>query len=124
MNSRILVVDDEPLIQRVLQAMLYEHGYVIDSVSSCAQAEDRLATTTYCGMMIDYNMPVEDGISFVRRLYEQRIHIPTIVISGQDPQLVQERARGLPVSACLAKPFEMATLIAAVQQAFGSAASG
>ncbi|MBA3470988.1 MAG: response regulator [Herpetosiphonaceae bacterium] len=121
MASRILVIDDEPLIQRVIQAMLHEYGYVVDGVLTCAQAEQMLATTSYCGMMVDYNLPVEDGISFVRRLQQQNVYIPTIIISGQDYLTVQARASDLAVSACLAKPFDMNVLIATVQQAFGAA---
>ncbi len=122
MAARILVIDDELMIQRVLQAVLHEYGYTVDSVFSCVQADLLLATTTYIGMLVDYNLPVEDGIAFVRRLQLQGFTIPTIIISGQDPLTVQARAHDLPVFACLSKPFDLKHLIMVVQQAFGAAA--
>jgi DNA-binding response OmpR family regulator len=111
MDVAILVVDDERSIRILLQRVLTQAGYRVDAVADTLEAERQLATTMYCGIIIDYNLPLEDGISFLRRLQRQTVEIPTILISGQDISTIKSRASDLPIGAFLTKPFDLLQLI-------------
>ncbi len=122
MLPKILVVDDERSIRMLLQAALKEYGYSVDSVASTHEAELKITLVVYRGMIVDFNMPTEDGLSFLRRLKQHAVSLPTIVMSGRDRHDVQQQAKDLPITAFLDKPFELTTLIKVVRETFGAAA--
>ena len=73
-------------------------------------------------MIVDFNLPTEDGLSFLRRLKQHAVSLPTIMMSGRDRHDIQQQAKDLPITAFLDKPFELTTLIKVVRETFGAAA--
>jgi CheY-like chemotaxis protein len=118
MESRVLVVDDEPWLQRIFQALLRDVGYTVDCVGTTAEAEVALARTPYCGMLLDYQLPGEDGLSFLRRYAADPPLPPTLIITGHDLAPLQQAADHPAVKAILAKPVERATLGTLARQYF------
>jgi diguanylate cyclase (GGDEF)-like protein len=67
---RILVVDDDPVGRRIVEAMLTQSGHACDSADSGQAAWDRFAAAPYDVVISDRNMPGVDGIELVRRIRE------------------------------------------------------
>jgi two-component system response regulator GlrR len=76
-GARILVVDDDPEIVRMLARSLARHGLQIDATSSAEDALARAATTKYDAALVDLVMPGRDGADLA---VELRKHLPGLPI--------------------------------------------
>lgn len=119
MEFRVLVVDDEPSMQRLFRALLQEFGYAVDCVGTTAAAEAALTATTYCGMVLDYHLPREDGVRFLHRYAGDPPLPPTFLITGQDITPLQHTVHHPAVKAILAKPVELQTIWTLALRYFG-----
>jgi len=71
-DARVLIVDDDPDLQRVVSRMLRRDGFSAATVSSAEEAFDRLREEPTDLLVIDWNLPGMTGIEFCRRLKSQR----------------------------------------------------
>src|SRR5262249_20834275 len=123
---RILVIEDEPDLRRVLVQALREEGYAVDDA---AEGEDGLHKATswdYDALVLGLMLPCLDGWEVLRRLRQTR-KTPVLILTARDG--VADRVRGLDGGAddYLVKPFELnellARLRALIRRAAGSAVS-
>lgn len=119
MPSLVLVVDDEPIMQRLFRAMLAEAGYAVTCVGTTREAEAALAMDAYSGILLDYQLPGEDGLTFVCRVAPLRPLPPILVVTGQDLWPLQQRALPPCVKGILPKPLDLQTLFTLAEQHFG-----
>jgi two-component system cell cycle sensor histidine kinase/response regulator CckA len=110
-GERILVVDDDPLVQLTTQSLLVTHRYstwaVQDGLQALAyyrQHQDDIAL-----IILDITMPTMDGIELIRRLKALRPDVAIIAISGLPDNQFPARAAGADVF--LAKPYAVDTLL-------------
>jgi two-component system OmpR family response regulator len=108
---RILVIEDEPDLRRVLVQALREEGYAADDA---AEGEDGLHKATswdYDALVLDLMLPRLDGWEVLRRLRKTR-KTPVLILTARDG--VTDRVRGLDGGAddYLVKPFELNELLA------------
>jgi two-component system OmpR family response regulator len=111
---RVLVIEDEPELRRVLAQALREDGYAVDEA---ADGEDGLFKATswdYDAVVLDLLLPRLDGWSLLARLRRQR-KTPVLILTARDA--VNDRVRGLDAGAddYLVKPFDLAELLARVR---------
>lgn len=112
-GADILVVEDDPTIGRLLQDIITLGGGAVRLAPTAAEAREQLAAARPALMTLDLNMP---GISGHQLLQQVRFRpetrdLPVIVITSQLP--VQHEVRAL-AEAVVAKPFDIAELIAAI----------
>ncbi len=114
MNNRILAIDDDPDILRVLKANLELNGFVVETASNCQEAEDRLKEGLPDLIILDLILPDGDGIEFCRKLRRQ-YRIPVIMLTARDR--VSDKVIGLESGAddYIVKPFETLELIARIK---------
>ena len=112
MGSRVLVVDDDPWILRMVTATLQKRDYVVDTAREGRQALERASATPPDVIIYDVMMPVMDGWTFVEQLRrDPRLSgIPVIFLTalGKDEARVAEL--GLSPDDFLAKPFRFDAL--------------
>ncbi|HET7060609.1 MAG TPA: EAL domain-containing response regulator [Nitrosospira sp.] len=87
---RILVLDDEPFMLKLLGHMLSNLGYT--SVTLCENGRNALAQIAETGpnlILLDLNMPEMDGIEFVRHLVDRHYTGSLVLISGEDERMLQ-----------------------------------
>jgi EAL domain-containing protein (putative c-di-GMP-specific phosphodiesterase class I) len=111
-KRRILVVDDEPFVLKVLVRQLTQLGF--DEVLSCENARDALAILSNGSERIDLiftdlQMPEMDGVEFVRQLTAMGYGGELVLVSGEDPRILRSaqklaQAHGLHVLGSLLKP--------------------
>ncbi|HEY5226441.1 MAG TPA: sigma-54 dependent transcriptional regulator, partial [Methylovirgula sp.] len=82
MSCLVLIVDDDPVQRRLLEALVHRFGYDTETLDSGEAALDRLnpaAGRAVDLLILDLVMPDLDGMAVLARLREQKRHIPTIV---------------------------------------------
>ncbi len=80
-TRRILVVDDQPQIPRLVELLLGE-GFLVESAGSAAEALARLEDTPYDAVVADLVMPEVDGIELIRRARRRDPDTPILVMTG------------------------------------------
>jgi CheY-like chemotaxis protein len=115
--KRILVVDDDPAVRRLLGEVLRPH-YLVVMASNGQEALDSIRHRPPDGIVLDMMMPVMDGWTFLRawRQAPYCARMPVVVVSAE-PSACDE-GRRLGAQACVTKPFDVNILVAAVDQMF------
>jgi|TARA_R110000782_G_scaffold57258_16_gene119704 diguanylate cyclase (GGDEF)-like protein len=115
----VLVVDDCEFVHQLLHARLRSESIRIESVLRGADTIERAVTTTPALILLDLNMPEIDGFEILRLLKDdpKTIHIPVIVLSGQDSAEDKVTAFDLGAVDFISKPFDMTELRARIRVA-------
>jgi two-component system KDP operon response regulator KdpE len=113
---RVLVVDDELQIRRLLRVSLSAQGYHIIEAGSGEQALTRAATERPDLVILDLGLPDMDGQEVVRRLREWT-QVPIIVLSVRDRENDKVRAFDEGADDYVTKPFGMSELMARIRAA-------
>ncbi len=114
MNERILVIEDDPAIVKVLQRGLSYEGYVVD-VAADGRAGLNLARENRPDLVIlDLMLPGMDGLEVCRRLRTGG-NLPILMLTAKDT--IQDRVQGLDAGAddYLVKPFNLDELLARIR---------
>jgi DNA-binding response OmpR family regulator len=112
---RILVVDDDPIGNRMIQFLLGEEGYTVDSVDGPKGALALIEKQPPDLLLLDVNMPHTNGFDLYRRLRELDYDIPVIFVTAKGE--LEDRLHGLRMGAddYISKPFQPAELLARVE---------
>jgi two-component system KDP operon response regulator KdpE len=108
---RVLVVDDEPQIRRLLRVSLAAQGYHLVEAGTGEQALTLAATEHPDLVILDLGLPDMDGQEVVRRLREWTT-IPIIVLSVRDREKDKVQAFDQGADDYVTKPFGMSELMA------------
>jgi len=114
---RILLIEDEPEMSRLIARSVGAAGFVVDRVASIAEAEAALAVGRYAFVLLDRRLPDGDGLALLRSVRTAQPGIPVIVLTALDD--VRDKVRGLDAGAddYLAKPFDAEELLARIRAA-------
>ena len=112
----ILVVEDEPQMQRFLRASLTSHGFQVREASSGATAVTEATTHNPNLVLLDLGLPDVDGIDLTRQLREWS-RVPIIVISARGREEDKVEALDAGADDYLTKPFGVNELLARIRVA-------
>ncbi|MBI1762407.1 MAG: response regulator transcription factor [Acidobacteria bacterium] len=115
-HKRILVVDDEPQITRVLRRSLQTHGYDVRTAADGEAALDVLHDWPPDLVVTDLTMPGMDGIELCRQLRLQT-QLPIIVLSVKGEEQTKVKALDAGADDYVTKPFGMDELLARIRAA-------
>jgi len=120
----VLVVEDEPIILRLLQVNLRLEGY---DVVACSGGEDALLRVEQAPpdvVVLDVVLPGIDGFEVCRRLRGSpaTADVPVIMVTAQAQDEDRKRGYALGVREYVTKPFEPAELVALVREALAGRA--
>ncbi|AUY23936.1 MAG: two-component system response regulator PmrA [Mixta calida] len=112
---KILIVEDDALLQEGVALALGGEGYVTDCAAKGAQAETLLHSGQYSLIVLDLGLPDMDGAALLRRWRRQGIDLPVLILTARDA--LEDRVSGLDAGAddYLVKPFALAELKARVR---------
>jgi two-component system KDP operon response regulator KdpE len=112
MRMKILVVDDESQMRRVLRASLVDHGYDVVEASSGEEALEKL---NGCDLvLLDLNLPGMDGIDTCRAI-RTNSEVPVIVVSIRDSEKDKAAAHAAGANDYVTKPFSVDTILSRIQ---------
>jgi DNA-binding NtrC family response regulator len=110
--KQILIIDDEIEIANTLRDFLQ----LIDMKLSCLIAKngneglELIKNNKIHCVVTDTNMPICDGLTFIKKLREQGFDIPVIFISGEADEELEKMVEKIGSFAFLLKPFDMDVL--------------
>jgi two-component system response regulator MprA len=112
---RILLVDDEPAVQKALSHALALERYEVAQATDGRAALERLAAEPYEVVIMDISMPHMDGLEVCRRLREAGDSTPVLILTAREQ--IDDRVAGLDAGAddYLVKPFALRELMARVR---------
>jgi two-component system OmpR family response regulator len=112
---RVLVVEDEVKMAALLRRGLEEEGMAVDVAGNGEDALPRAGATEYDAIVLDVMLPGIDGFETCRRLREQAIWSPVLMLTARDA--VEDRVAGLDGGAddYLTKPFSFAEMLARIR---------
>jgi two-component system, NtrC family, nitrogen regulation response regulator NtrX len=124
MNSnRILVVDDESDIRRLLQEILTEEGYDVEVAADAGQARAARARQTPDLVLLDIWMPDTDGITLLREWSNEATDsCPVVMMSGHGTVETAVEATRLGAYDFVEKPLSLAKLLRTVERALDAKA--
>ncbi len=121
--GRVLVIDDEPQIRRLLTVALTSHGYWVESAATGEVGLDRLVADRFDLLLLDLGLPEMDGIEVCRHVREWST-IPIIVISVRDTEGSKIAALDLGADDYITKPFGIGELLARMRACLRRIPSG
>jgi len=104
--TKILVVDDEELIRRLLKQILDSKGYICETASNAAEARELLRADEFELILSDINMPGESGLEFIRDAISKYPEVAAIMVTAVDDPMVAEAALEIGVYDYITKPIE------------------
>jgi two-component system, OmpR family, KDP operon response regulator KdpE len=116
-DALVLVVEDEPQMQRFLRASLTSHGFKVLEAGSGATAVQEVTTHNPALVLLDLGLPDIDGIDLTRKLREWT-KVPIIVISARGREEDKVEALDAGADDYLTKPFGVNELLARIRVAF------
>jgi CheY-like chemotaxis protein len=106
---RVLVVDDDPVVRRLVRKALGSEGYTVRTAAHGDEALRHVAAGLPHVVLLDVQMPVMDGREFARCLKDADPRPPIVTMSA-----APRRAADIGAAADLAKPFDLDDLLAVV----------
>jgi DNA-binding response OmpR family regulator len=108
--ERLLVVDDEPEIARIIERVAEQLGFQVQSLSDSMRFEAQLQGFNPSIIFLDINMPGRDGLELIACLAASNYQGRVVIMSGYDPRYMHMSstigtARNLAIAATLGKPF-------------------
>jgi two-component system response regulator AtoC len=116
----VLVVDDEPAVGRILQALLRQAGMEAEYVSSGAAALEALARRPHDAVVSDLYMGEMDGLGLLQRVRAQWPDLPVVLMSGQGTVALAVEAMRLGATDFVLKPCDRDEVLFAVQKALAA----
>jgi len=109
---KLLVVEDEPALNKIIAKRLKVENYAVDSALDGEEALEYLAVTEYDGAIVDIMMPRLDGLTLVKKLRAKNNLLPVLFLTAKDT--LQDKVAGLDCGGddYLVKPFEFEELLA------------
>jgi two-component system OmpR family response regulator len=109
---RVLVVEDEIRMARLVKRALEEEGYAVDIAGNGTDGLWLATENAYGAVVLDVMLPDFDGFEVCRRLRQKEVWVPMIMLTARDS--IDDRVRGLDAGAddYLVKPFSLAELAA------------
>ncbi len=120
-RERVLVVDDEPALAKMIKKMLEKQGYDVVSCTNGVEALEVFrnppSETGFDLVITDMTMPHCTGAELARELLEIRPSLPVVLMTGFSNKIDSELAKSLGISSFLMKPVTMEDLTTVVRKA-------
>jgi two-component system, NtrC family, nitrogen regulation response regulator NtrX len=117
--SKILIIEDEPAIRRVLTKILSEEStsYQVDEAEDGLQGFEKIKTTDYDLVLCDIKMPKMDGVELLEAVKKIKPEIPMVMISGHGDMETAIQTMRLGAFDYISKPPDLNRLLNTVRNA-------
>jgi DNA-binding response OmpR family regulator len=115
-GPRLLLLDDDTAMQKLMGTLLRRSGYRVDIVSSGKQAIEKLDATEYDALLLDLMTPTEGGLTVIRHLQENAPEklLRVILVTASPESVINTVVSD--VAAVVRKPFQPDELTSAVER--------
>lgn len=118
MSKKILIVDDSNVMRMTVGSILGEAGYETLEADNGQSALAKALETQVDLVISDVNMPVMDGLTFVKELkgHQNYRFVPVIMLTTVTGQAEMETGKAAGVKAWMVKPFDKTKLLGAISK--------
>jgi two-component system chemotaxis response regulator CheY len=102
--KRILVIDDSKTVRFYHRDILLKAGYDVSEAENGMEALEKMTSNSFDLFLVDINMPIMDGYTFVDKLREKDMTTPAIMISTEAEQRDKDMAYKVGATAYFIKP--------------------
>ena len=118
-KPRVLLLDDDPSIQKLVAMLLRREGFRVDVVSTGRQAIEKIGSSDYAALLLDLMTPTEGGMTVIRHLHETNAPmLKRVLLVTASPDAVL-RTVSKDVAAIVKKPFDGPELLCALRRVMG-----
>lgn len=112
---KILIIEDEPSLREVMERVLRQEGYVVESAATYLEADSKVAGYSYDCILLDIMLPDGNGLKLLEHIRAMGKRENVIIVSARDS--LEDKVYGLEIGAddYLSKPFHTAELVARVR---------
>lgn len=115
-TARILVVDDDEDIRKVLTTILEDEGYIVESVGTAKKAIAKTGKKFYNLALIDVRLPDMEGIELLTRMKDTTPKMRKIIITGYPTLQNAVEAVNRGADAYIIKPFDMKKTLRTIEE--------
>ncbi len=108
--ASILMIDDDTFFIRMVGGFLASEGHDVATAENAIDGKRMALELRPDLIIIDVNMPLEDGIAATARMRRQGLSVPVIIFSGTTSDAITAQALAAGANAVLGKPFELPAL--------------
>jgi len=114
--ARILIIDDDENIRKVLTTILEDEGYDVDSADTAKKAIERTRRKFYNIALIDIRLPDMEGIELLTKMKNTTPKIRKIIITGYPTLQNAVEAVNRGADAYILKPFDMEKVLIGIKE--------
>jgi len=115
-TARILIIDDDENIRKVLTTILEDEGYDVESVDTAKKAIERTRRKFYNLALIDIRLPDMEGIELLTRMKNTTPKMRKIIITGYPTLQNAVEAVNRGADAYILKPFDMEKVLEEIKE--------
>lgn len=115
--QRVLIVDDEAGIRKLIEAVLMEEGYYVHLASNGYQALEAMEKMTFELVMLDVKLPGLSGIDVLKKIRKQGSDVRVIMMTAYEELNFDKELHEQGVTASIAKPFDITVIRQLVEKA-------
>jgi DNA-binding NtrC family response regulator len=115
-KKRVLLLDDDPSMQRLVSTLLKREGFRVDSFLTGRDAIRAIDSSGYDVLLLDLMMPHEGGMTVIRHLRSKNPELlkKVLLLTGSTDAIIESVSEG--VAGVVQKPFEAPDLVSAVER--------
>lgn len=115
-RKRVLLLDDDPAMHRLIAAVLRGEGLRVDVVSSGDQAIEQIGRNDYAALLLDLMTPTTGGVTVIRHLKKVNPDLlRRVILVTASPESVLKSV-AIDAAAVVQKPFDAEELVATVRR--------
>jgi DNA-binding response OmpR family regulator len=122
--GRVLVIDDEPAVGGMVQAVLTEFGYAVKHAGNGVEGLRLIRLFEPNGVLLDLKMPGTSGLEVLDYLRRDFPELPVVILSGNDDAGIARATLRGGAFDYIQKPFNIDVLARVVAAAIGSVSGG
>jgi len=125
-TPRVLVVEDEETLARVLCFSLENEGYVVARAEDGVECMNKVSTFRPNAILMDIMMPNLDGLETIRLLRSSEQHVNLLIVAVTAKASLSDREEALAAGADLfvKKPFQISSLLDQLESLLGARRTG
>jgi DNA-binding NtrC family response regulator len=115
-NARIIIIDDDESIRKILATILEEEGYKVDTANTGKEAIQKTNERVYNLALIDMRLPDIEGIDLLLKIKDTTPRMRKIIITGYPTIQNAMEAVNRQADAFILKPFDMEKTLQAIRE--------
>ena len=120
-SRKILTVDDSVSIRKSIAFILGQENYEVVEAENGADGLEKAAQDKFGLIITDINMPIMDGIQFIKEIRKTQEHkfTPIIILTTENQESKMQEGKTAGATGWIVKPFSSDKLIAVVKKIIG-----